>query len=260
MKLGILLVAYGANNQSAHQALTLFDKKVREQFVGVPVRWAFTSLLLRNRLAAARIKRDSVAKALQKMRFEKYTHVAVQPLQTIAGQEYENVYTESLQVDAAHADFFVQVGAPLLFNQDDIQKAAAAIVFHAPKERKADEAVVLMGHGAKHVNVQCYDALAKAVYDLDAHIHVGTMTGSMQIEDILPKLLPEKKVWLMPLLSVVGVHTLEDMAGTQSDSWRSRIEEAGFLCEPVLRGIVEYDKFIDIWLSHLQITLDNMSV
>ena len=70
--------------------------------------------------------------------------------------------------------------------------------------------------------------------------------------DLLLPRLTSRRVWLMPLLSVVGRHTLEDMAGDAPDSWRSRIEAAGHTCAPVVRGTAEYRAFADIWLRHLE--------
>ena len=86
---------------------------------------------------------------------------------------------------------------------------------------------------------------------LDARVHVGTMSGALELEALLPR-LTSRRVWLMPLLSVVGRHTLEDMAGDAPDSWRSRIEAAGHTCAPVVRGTAEYRAFADIWLRHLE--------
>ncbi len=261
MKCGILLAAFGSTNSQGESTLKCFDASVRALFPDIPVRWAFTSLLLRERLAAARVKKDSVAKALQKMCFEKYTHVAVQPLQTIPGSEYEAVLCDVQSVREQYAPMHIQVGAPLLATDADVSKAAEAIVRHIPTQRQPHEAVVFMGHGAIHPAVARYADLAHAVYALDARIHVGTMNGAATLSHILPQLSalpPATKVWLMPLLSIVGQHALKDMAGRAANSWRSRIEKAGHPCEPILRGLVEYTSFADIWLSHLQETMKEL--
>ena len=62
------------------------------------------------------------------------------------------------------------------------------------------------------------------------------MSPPNELETIIPSLVSEV-VWLMPLLSVVGKHAINDMAGSAADSWRSRIEAAGRRCNPVLKGI-----------------------
>lgn len=263
MKRGILLAAFGSGSVQGESTLKLFDAKVRVRFPDIPVRWAFTSLILRNRLAAARKKTDSVRKALEKMSFEKYSHVAVQSLQIIPGNEFADVYGDAASLQSSGAFQAVGVGAPLLSSDDDVRRAAAALVRHLPEERSAEEAVILMGHGARHNAVSRYTDFAQAVSALDSNIHVGTMSEPSALERILQRLgSPEegKRVWLMPLLSVVGRHTLSDMAGKDPQSWRSRIDAAGFTCIPVLKGTAEYSGFIDIWLDHLADAVEQLQI
>lgn len=252
-KKGILLAAFGSGNRQGESTLRLFDERVRERFPGVPVRWAFTSVIMRRRLAAARKKTDSVLKALQKMWFEKYTHVAVQSLHIIPGAEYGDLVAD---VEAMRRDdgfTAATVGAPLLAGSGDMERSAAALLAHLPAGRKPDEAVVFMGHGTRHPAESSYEALAALVRRVDPHVHIGTMGGSRTLDHILPELQQGgvKGVWLMPLLSVVGRHATEDMAGTDPESWKSRLEAAGLRCIPVLRGTAEYEGFVDIWLDHL---------
>lgn len=250
MKRAILLVAFGASSAQGQSALKNFDARVRARFPGLPVRWAYTSLLLRERLAKARQKSDSVLKALRRLCFEKFTEVAVQPLQTIPGREHAEVCAAMDEV-AAQEGLVCRVGAPLLAEPEDVAQAALALTRHLPPERAPGEDVVLMGHGARHAAVARYGDLAQAVSALDPRVHVGTMNGAVVLEDILPRLTSER-VWLMPLLSVVGRHALQDMAGEQAQSWRSRIEADGRQCVPVLKGTAEYAGFAEIWLRHLE--------
>lgn len=250
MRTAILLVAYGTSSPQGRGSLRQFDAWVRERFPGICVRWALSSELLRTRLTSARQKNDSVLKALRRLCLENFTHVAVQPLQIIPGSEHTDVRAdadEAGRLDGLH----VSIGTPLLACDGDIRAAARAVLAHLPEERRAGEDVVLMGHGSRKQAVTAYAALAGAVQALDARVHVGTMSGTLELEALLPRLM-SRRVWLMPLLSVVGRHTLEDMAGDAPDSWRSRIETAGHTCTPVVRGTAEYRAFADIWLRHLE--------
>jgi sirohydrochlorin cobaltochelatase len=278
MKPGILLAAFGASNRQAHQTLRLFDEKVRQRFADVPVRWAFTSGLIRDRLAARRMKTDSVTKALQKMCFEKYTHVAVQSLHIIPGAEYDDLEAEAVQMAggrdcslAPPADggvFFtaqarfekITVGRPLLHSDADVTRAARALLASLPPERTAHDAVVFMGHGTWHAGDSRYDDLSAAVRRMDAGVFIGTMDGSHTIDHVLPLLLQEGygRVFLQPLLSVVGRHAVRDMAGDHPESWRSRIAAAGMVCLPVLQGMVEHAAFVDIWIDHLDEAMERL--
>jgi len=253
MKQGILLAAFGAGSRQGESALRLFDAEARARFPGLAARWAFTSLLMRERLAMERKKTDSVRKALEKMAFERYSHVAVQPLQCIPGREYGELLEEALALSRERG-LVVRVGTPLLHSDDDVAAAAAALLRHLPAEREENEAVVWVGHGANHPATARYDALAHAARSFDPLVYVGTMSDVPALPRILEELRERRirRVWLLPLLSVIGSHALRDLAGSEEQSWKSRLEAAGIACTPVLKGSAEYPGFIQIWLDHLE--------
>jgi sirohydrochlorin cobaltochelatase len=250
MKRAILLAAFGASDTQGQTSLKNFDARVRARFPGIPVRWAYTSVVLRERLVLTRKKSDSTGKALRRLAFERFEEIVVQPLQTIAGKEYTELCAAAREV-AQSAGIVCGIGKPLLAANDDVREAAVAVVRHLPETRCPVEDVVLMGHGARHAAVARYGDLAGAVYALDSRVHVGAMNGGTALEEILPR-LSAARVWLMPLLSVVGRHALQDMAGEGETSWRSRIEATGRSCIPVLKGMAEYTGFAEIWLRHLE--------
>lgn len=250
MKCAILLVAYGTNSQQGQSSLTHFDARVRAQFPHWTIRWAFSSHLLRERLARAKRKSDSVIKALEKLCFENYETILVQPLQTIAGREHGQIL-ESVAQTAQERGVDIRVGAPLLASEADIHLVAEALLEHLPAERRSGEDVVLMGHGGRHAGCVGYETLAEAVHRLDPNVHVGAMSGNLRLEMLLPR-LQSRRVWLMPLLATIGRHALEDMAGEGEKSWRSQLVAAGRECIPVLKGTVEYDGVARIWLDHLR--------
>ena len=112
-----------------------------------------------------------------------------------------------------------------------------------------------MGHGSRHAAESRYEALAAAVRERDPLVLMGTLNWTIRLEHIVEHLRasgrPFDRVWLLPLLAVVGRHTLEDMAGDSEHSWRSRLEAEGIACVPVLRGMMEYQGFMDIWVDNL---------
>ncbi len=90
-KVGILLVAFGSSIPSAQVSFENIDKKVKELYPDVEVRWAYTSHMIRKKLAKQGKMLDSPEVALAKMMDEKYTHVAVQSLHTMLGSEYHDL-------------------------------------------------------------------------------------------------------------------------------------------------------------------------
>ena len=87
-KKGILLVAFGTSVSKAQISYQNIEKRVRAAFPDTPVRWAYTSYIIRQKLAKQGKQIDSVETALAKMMDEEFTHVAVQSLHTLPGEEF----------------------------------------------------------------------------------------------------------------------------------------------------------------------------
>lgn len=187
------------------------------------------------------------------MGFERFEQVVIQPLQTIAGSEHAAMLEQIASV-MREQPLLVRVGAPLLHDKNDASRVAASLVAHLPKERGAEDAVVFMGHGSRHPAGVMYEVLHACVQNLDPFVHVATMDGRITLDTVMPKLCSER-VWLLPLLATVGMHTLRDMAGSSESSWRSRLVARGYDCRVVLQGTVECAALADIWLEHLNLAV-----
>ncbi len=253
-KVGILLVAFGSSEASAQVSFENIDKKVKAAFPEVAVRWAFTSHIIRAKLAKQGKQLDSPEVALAKMQDENFTHVAVQSLHTICGEEYHDLRrtVEAFKIMGRFRRIIL--GYPLMATQRDMERATAAIIKTIAKERKKSEAVVLMGHGTHHPSNAFYAALMFQLQLKDPNIFVGTVEGYPDIDLIKDLMLRKKikKAYLIPFMSVAGDHAKNDMAGDEEDSWKSVFTKAGIACVPVLKGTAEYDDFVDIWVDHIR--------
>ena len=252
-KIGILLVAFGSSEESAQVSFENIDKKVKATYPNIPVRWAYTSTIIRDKLAKQGTMLDSPEVALAKMQDEKFTHVAVQSLHTIGGEEYHDLRRTVGAFKIMGGFQRIVLGYPLLATQEDMERAVAAIMQTIPKERRKTDAVVLMGHGTHHPSNAFYAALMFQLQLQDSNIFVGTVEGYPEIDLIKALLLNKKikKAYLMPFMSVAGDHAKNDMAGDEDDSWKSILTKAGIECVPILKGSAEYDSFVDIWVDHL---------
>jgi len=252
-KVGILLVAFGSSEPSAQVSFENIDKKVKATYSGIPVRWAYTSTIIRKKLAKQGKHLDSPEVALAKMQDEGFTHVAVQSLHTIGGEEYHDLRRTVGAFKMMGGFKRVVLGYPLLSTQEDMQGAVDAILETLPKDRQKDDAVVLMGHGTHHPSNAFYAALMFQLQLKDPNIFVGTVEGYPEVGDIKDLLLKKKikKAYLIPFMSVAGDHAKNDMASDEDDSWKSIFSKAGIQCVPILKGTAEYDVFVDMWVDHL---------
>ena len=261
-KRGILLVAFGTLTPQAQAAYQHVGLKVRALFPDVPIRWAFTSASMRQKQAADGRPVDSVEMSLARMMDEGVTYVAVQALHVISGKAHHDLTINCRLFGQMRGGFRqVMMGLPLLGTGEDIEKVAAALLSAVPMERKAQEAVIFMGHGSPHPANACYTALMYHLQLADAKIFVGTMSGLPSIAGICARLQKQKiaSAYLLPCLAVVGNHTLEDMAGDNENSWKSIVEKHGIVCKPILKGLAEYDAIVDIWVDHLKTSVGALS-
>lgn len=256
MKKAILLAAFGTSVPEAQKALEQVDVTVRKAFPGVAVHWAYTSKIIRKKLAGQGKIFDSPETALAKLMDDDYTHVVVLPLHTIPGREFHEL-SRNAHLFGQMTDGFqrVLVAYPLLSSYEDMTQVAKALRQHIPAARKADEAVIFMGHGTEHHPADTiYLAMNQVFQEADRNVFVATVEGHPTLDNILPKLQEQKvkTVYLMPFMAVAGDHARNDMAGEEADSWKSILEKNGYNVKVVLKGTAEYPEVVDVWMKHLQ--------
>lgn len=255
IKKGILLVTFGTSIPEAQKAFDNIDAAAKKRFPGVEIRWAFTAKMIRHKLAKQGRITLSPSEALAKMADENFTHVAVQSLHAIPGQEFHQLYQIAHAFEGLPKGIQkIIVGRPLLTTSEDllrfVEVAKKEVI---PTGRKPEEAVAFMGHGTHHPANTVYPALNYIFSRTDRKILVGTVEGYPGIDLVKEDLLKMQatKVWLIPLMSVAGDHARNDMAGPEPDSWKSQLAKAGISCQPVLKGLAECTGVVEIWLDHL---------
>ena len=252
----LLLATFGTSVPSAQKAFAEVEKKMRAAFPDTEIRWAYTSYIIRNKLAKQGEMIDSPETALAKLMDEGYERVTVQSLHMIPGAEFHEIYRNSKLFEDMSGGFKeVRTGYPLLMDNESMDAVLDAIFASiVPKERQAKDAVVLMGHGTHHPSDAIYSAMMYKAQEKDANCYVGTVEGFPSFEDVLAKLEAKgvKKAYLIPLMTVAGDHSINDMAGDEDDSWKNQLAKAGIEAVPVLHGLAEYNSVIDIWIDRLK--------
>ena len=261
MKKGILLVAFGSTIPEAQVSFENIDRSVKKRFPGVEVYWAFTSRIIIAKMAKEGKNLSTPVEALARMMGEKFTHVAVQALHVIPGEEFHGLVQNVRRFEGMSKGIEqITVGYPLLATSEDLQRVAKAMLTIIPPERTKKDAVLFMGHGTHHPADVYYAALNYHLQKLGNNIFVGTVEGWPEIDYLIEDLKKGgvEKAYLMPLMSVAGDHARNDMAGPEANSWKSILEKEGIKCEPVLKGLAEYQEFVDIWLDHLNTALSQL--
>ncbi len=252
MKNGLLVVSFGTSCFET-RALTI-EAIERELSAAFPERRfyrAWTSGFIRKKLKASEgLSIDSVPEAMERMLADGVTDLLIQPTHMMAGEEYASLVSD---IEAFKPRFSsLRMGRPLLAEAEDVRALAKALekIF---AEVGAGDMLALMGHGSAFVKDNPYEKLNELfAQDGFAHFRVGTVEFEPGFAPILEaaRLRRPGKIYLAPLMVVAGDHALNDMAGSEEDSWSSRLKAEGFEVISVLKGMGEYASVREMYVSH----------
>lgn len=251
---GILVVSFGTSFADIRKrTIEACEDRIRLAFPDFEIRRAFTSNIIRKILKERDgVYVDNTAEALERMKEDGFSKVVVQPLHIIPGEEYHEKVLDPVRKYSGMFKSIV-VGRPMLTTIDDYRIAIRALEKQLllPGD---NEAVVLMGHGSTHPANACYSCLQLMLTETHPHIFIGTVEGYPQLDTIIPKLKCAgiKRITLMAFMLVAGDHAINDMAGSNEDSWKSLLEKEGFEVRADLRGLGENTACQEIYLEHIR--------
>jgi len=258
---GILLVSFGSSYPEAQASFQNIEEETLKSFPDAKIYWAYTSKMIRRKLAKSGKLIDSPAQALAKMSEDGITHIAVQSLHVIPGSEYNDL---QITVDAFTAipkgPQKIVLGDPLLLvHQDNVELAKALKDIFSSQINKND-ALVFMGHGTSHANNIYFPGFEYYLQKQIPHAYMGTVEGYPELTDVINELHKEKikNVVLAPFMTVCGDHVQNDMVGEEKESWKSILEAEGFTVTPNLKGLAEYDNIVAIYIKHLKKSWDEL--
>jgi len=115
--------------------------------------------------------------------------------------------------------------------------------------------LIYMGHGNEHWSTGIYGETQKKMREMYPEVvtFVGVVEGAPVLNDFLSRLkqLKNKKIVLRPFMIVAGDHAVNDMAGSEEDSWKSILVKEGYEVHPVLEGLGSNDQFADLFVNHI---------
>lgn len=258
-KTGILLAAFGTSVPGADRVYSHIQSKAEVLFPQVDIYWAYTSRVIREKLAGQGRIFNSPVQALALMAEHGFSKVAMQSLLIIPGLEHHDLIMARSSLEGLPKGIEkIELAPPLLSGTLDLERFTRSMLENIPASRESDEAVIFMGHGSIHPANVFYAGLQYHFWIHDENIFVGAVEGIPGLEDILPLLKKKKirKVHLMPLMVVAGDHAVKDMAGRQADSWVSVLKERGIDTRVIMKGLGSFDNIVDIWMDHLKEVMD----
>lgn len=259
-KKGLLLVAFGTSMETGAPAYEGIEGAFR--MADQPVVWAFTSNIIRAKMARQGVRLLTVPEGLASLAEQGVTDVIVQSLHIMGGEEYAKMERLVLTEVLAHPDRFasVKVGRPLVESMRDAREVAQAVLHSLPAARTADDAVLLMAHGQGEGRCDMvFAGMQGVINEADPLAFMASVEGYQDIDQILPLLEARgvRRVWLLPFMVVAGDHAHNDLAGDEPDSWASRLKARGMEVFPVLKGLGENPGVQTVFVRHALETQDD---
>lgn len=261
MKKGILLVTFGTSYPAGNKAFQNIEDEVKNAFPNTEIRWAYTSKKIRKKLKKQGIIKDAPAMALAKMADDGFTHVAVQSLHIIPGGEYRGLTLTVFGFTKIPKSIIkLTVGKPLLYSSEDVEEMAQSMHEIFRNDLAKYDAIVFMGHGTERAANIYYPGSQYYLQTKSDKFILGTVEGFPTFANVINGIKSKnaKSILLTPFMSVAGDHAQNDMAGSEPDSWKSKIEKAGIKVTILQRGMAEYDSIVAIWIKHLKIAYDDL--
>ena len=261
---GILLVAFGTSVPEAEVSLKAVDAAFKAAFPDSPVVWAYTSQIIRKKLAQEGRPVGSISEGLASLAQQNVDRVRVQSLHVMAGEEFSALERAVLLDVQAHPGRFSSVflGRPMLESRADCEALAKAVLSEYTLPRKKSAALVLMGHGQEHGRAGLTFEGARSVFQsANSRVFMATVEGARNFEELLDELKSAKvrTAVLAPLMLVAGDHARNDLAGDEEDSWASQLKRAGISSTAILKGLGELASARDLLVRHARETQDDLT-
>lgn len=284
-KNAIVLAHFGTTVVSGLPAINTISEEVRKAFPDTEVRLTFTSNIVRSvwkkRQADAQAWLDqgvpkeilyvkNIIATIGDLLEDGYSNIIVQPShmfymeQSHDLQQYVRGLASIKTMKERWRPFDTLVmGRPALgmpgdrySYHEDIRDVAKTLAGDADFAKQEGALLLYMGHGNEHWSTGIYGETQAVLHEMYPQVQsfIGVVEGLPSLDVLLPQLKATgvKKIMIKPFMIVAGDHATNDMAGEESDSWKSILEKEGFEVQPVLTGLGENPQFARIFVRHIQ--------
>lgn len=259
----ILVVSFGTSyNDSRSETIGAIEDAIAKAYPDYTVQRAFTSQTIIDKLSKRDgLHIDNVQEALDRAADAGVKTLIVQPTHLMNGNEYTDLSNELNNYTSKFENLVL--GDPLLTSDSDYESVIKAITSATKEKDDGQTALVFMGHGTDAASNSDYTALQQKLNDdgFDNY-YIGTVEASPSVDDIISEIGQKgtyKKIVLEPLMVVAGDHANNDMAGDDSDSWKSKFEAAGYQVECIIKGLGANKDIQQIYIQHVQASIDSLS-
>lgn len=252
MKRAILLVSFGTSYTDAREnSLDCIYRDLAAIDNDIPVYQAYTSGMIIEKLSEQGIKICTVEEAIREILDKQITHLYVISSHMIPGIEYQKMVQAVEKYRPAFQE--LRIASSVLHEKLDCKKMVALLCNMI--QFKPDYEYILMGHGTEDAANVRYKQMNEAfMQEGIGNVHIASVEAKPDLEDamqIIERKESVRKVILHPFMVVAGDHAQNDMAG-EEDSYVTKLREAGYQTETIVKGLGEYSQFREIYKEKLR--------
>lgn len=262
----ILVMSFGTTyKENRAKTIDATVQAIQAAHPGVKVVTAFTSHIIIDRIAKNEgINYPTPEQALDQLKSEGYTRIALVSLDVIPGMEYD--YNKAVFHHYKRSFKKMTLATSLMYWQgqeeqsDDVEEFIKAL-FSEIKKPSGDNAVLILAHGTPHIANAYYSVIQAKLDEMGyKNTYIYTVEGWPSLETVIPKLKKNKikNVTLVPIMMVAGDHANNDMAGDEEDSHKSILTKEGFKVSAELRGLGENKKIRELYVKHADEAWDKL--
>ncbi len=257
----IIIAAFGSSTR-AKAAFDLIRARLEHDFREHTIFWAYTSEIIRKKKGL-----PGLQETLAQVEAAGFRKAVVQPLHVFPGTEYQQM--------AETCEYFpglrVFLSETLLHRWDFVRDVLQVVEDEFLTEKEGLNLLALHGTPltADPVNI-VYLGLDRLVADLFDNVLTASVEGVPDHEAVLNRIRRQnlasqyKKVKIIPMMYLAGLHAEEDLMGDGNDSWKRRLEKLGFSVECAMthhlgsdyfKGLAYYPQVTDFFIDRLHRTL-----
>ena len=250
-KTALLLIVFGTTVARAEKAYGLLESRIRAAHPGLPLLCAYCSSRVIRKLRDSGRCVPAVEEALERLASEGYRRVRAFPVFLAMGEEFAGI--ECL-LSRWERNMEIVYSLPPLANPVTLHRFVSALLRTLPERFEPDRGLLFMGHG--HEDGRTDFAYAALERELQKRLHgvfIACVEGTLTLEDAVRRMKDARirHVTLRPLMIVAGDHAVNDLAGDEDESWKSRLAAEGFSTDEVLKGLCEYPEIAEFFAEGL---------
>jgi sirohydrochlorin cobaltochelatase len=252
---GVLVIALVPRDAATATKQELMDKRIKEAFPGMPVRWSFFDIGSQQADAFMKTgERMSPKQMLDQMEAEEITHVAILPLAVIPGETYTRLVWMVDTLRKMPTKFRkISLAKPFFGAPEDIRKTSQTVLNILPGHADKGEAVVLFFEEQSRLGNYIYPGIQYYFWQLDESVFIGTTGTTPGKQDVTRSLKNSNvtDVYLVPFLP----YKTPALA-----AWKTALEKNGYRVKQIQEPVIGQKKAMDVMIARLKAAIDELGL